>query len=106
MCPDPVHPGREVRGCSVGCILGVSDVSPAVFIVAANEVHGISKIFFFFFKPGCFGWDEFSCFFGTSVCAALFLNEQEEVGVSQAHRSQLATAALCTEQTPDEGSLL
>ena len=44
------------------------------------------------------GGTKFSCFFGTSVCAALFFNEQEEVGVSQAHRSQLATAAVCTEQ--------
>ena len=44
------------------------------------------------------GGTKFSCFFGTSVCAALFFNEQEEVGVSQAHRSQLATAAVSTEQ--------
>ena len=28
MCSDPLDPGAEERGCSVGCILGMSDVSP------------------------------------------------------------------------------
>ena len=34
MCSDTVNPGGEVRGCSVGCLLGMSDVSPFVFIAA------------------------------------------------------------------------
>ena len=43
MCSDPVHPGEEVRGCSVGCILGMSEVSPFVFIVAADKNMGFYK---------------------------------------------------------------
>ena len=36
MCSDPLDPGGEVHGCSVGCTLGSSDVLPLVFIVAAR----------------------------------------------------------------------
>ena len=38
MCSDPFDPGREVRGCSVGCTLGMSDVSP-FRAAAALDVH-------------------------------------------------------------------
>ena len=43
MCSDTLNPGGEVRGCCVGCILGMPEVSPFVFIVAASRylVHGI-----------------------------------------------------------------
>ena len=42
-CVLPPSFPAEVRGCSVGCILGMSEVSPFVFIAASDEVHGISR---------------------------------------------------------------
>ena len=54
MCSDPVHSGGEVRGCSVGCTIAMSDVY-FVFIVAAGKnirFLGLKKCFF---KRGCFG---------------------------------------------------
>ena len=44
MCSDTLNPGGEVRGCSVGCILGMSDVSPFVFIAAATRYMGFYKM--------------------------------------------------------------
>ena len=38
MCSDPLDPGEEVRGCSVGCTLGMSDTSP-FRVTAALNVH-------------------------------------------------------------------
>ena len=38
MCSDPLDPGGEVRDCSVGCTLGMSDVSP-FRAAAALDVH-------------------------------------------------------------------
>ena len=68
MCSDPVDPGGEVRRCSVGCILGMPQISPFVFIAASYQLHGISRtkemlfqavVFFgcgdFFW---CFDWHE------------------------------------------------
>ena len=46
MCSGTLDPGGEVRGCSVGCILGMPEISPSVFIGAACEYMG----FFFFLK--------------------------------------------------------
>ena len=36
ICSDPVDPGGEVRGCSVGCILRMSNVSPFVWVQLAS----------------------------------------------------------------------
>ena len=44
MCSDTLNPGGEVRGCSVGCMLGMSDVSPFVFIAAATRYMGFYKM--------------------------------------------------------------
>ena len=38
MCSDPLDPGGEVRGCSVGCTLGMSDISHFC-VTAASNVH-------------------------------------------------------------------
>ena len=38
MCSDPLDPGGEVRGCSVGCTFGMSDRSP-FRVAAALHVH-------------------------------------------------------------------
>ena len=43
MCSDTLNPGGDVRGCCVGCILGMSDVSPFVFIAAATGYTGFYK---------------------------------------------------------------
>ena len=37
MCSNPVDPGGEVRGRSVGCILGIPEISHSVFIAAASR---------------------------------------------------------------------
>ena len=55
MCSDTLDPGGEVRGCSVGCILGIPEVSPSVFIAAASRDMGFLELKKIFFKRGCFG---------------------------------------------------
>ena len=58
MCSDILNPGGEVRGCSVGCMLGMlgmSDVSPFVSIAAATRYMGFIKLQKCFFKRACFG---------------------------------------------------
>ena len=55
MCSDALNPGGEVMGCSVGCILGMSDVSPFVFIAAATRYMGFLELKKCFFKRLCFG---------------------------------------------------
>ena len=45
MCSDPVDHGGEVRGCSVGCTIAMSDVSPFVWGVdlARRSIQGVSR---------------------------------------------------------------
>ena len=43
MWSDTLSPGGEVRGCCVGCILGMPEISPFVFIAASYQLHGISR---------------------------------------------------------------
>ena len=54
MCSDTLNPGVEVRGCSVGCILGMPEISPFVFIAASYQVHGISRAKEMIFQAGVF----------------------------------------------------
>ena len=63
MCSDAVDPGGELRGCSVGCILGMSQISPFVYVVAASRYRGHLQLKEYFFKRGCFGCGGISCFF-------------------------------------------
>ena len=37
MCSDPVDPGGGVRSSSVGCTIGMWDISPLVLIIAAGR---------------------------------------------------------------------
>ena len=53
MCSDTVNPGGEVRGCSVGCILGMPEVSHFVFIVEPSRYMGFLELNKCFFKRGC-----------------------------------------------------
>ena len=46
MCSDTLNPGGEVRGCCVGCMLGMPEISPFVFIAASNQLHEISRTIF------------------------------------------------------------
>ena len=48
MCSDTLNPGGEVRGCSVGCILGMPEISPFVFIAAASRYMGAAEFCVFF----------------------------------------------------------
>ena len=52
MCSDTLDPGGEVQICSVGCILGMSDISRFVFIVAASRYIGFLELKKCFFKRG------------------------------------------------------
>ena len=52
MCPDTINPGGEVRGCCVGCILGMPDILPFVFIAASYQLHGISRTKEMLFQAG------------------------------------------------------
>ena len=42
MCSDSLDPGGEVRGCSVCCTLGMSDILTLVFIAADRSI-GVSR---------------------------------------------------------------
>ena len=46
MWSDTLNPGGEVRGCCVGCMLGMPEISPFVFIAASNQLHEISRTIF------------------------------------------------------------
>ena len=92
-------PTGRCKSVSAGCILGMPEIPPFVFIVAANRYMGFLEPKKCFFKRGCFEFGGIPCFFGTSVCVALiFERAGGGVRVSPARRSQLATAAVCTEQ--------
>ena len=55
MCSDPLDPGEEVRGCSVGCTLGMSDISPFRVTAALNVHREFPEIKSCIFKRVCFG---------------------------------------------------
>ena len=54
MCSGTLNPGGEVRECSVGCRLGMPDVSPFVFIARSYQVHAISWTNEILFQAGVF----------------------------------------------------
>ena len=58
MCSDTLNPGGEVRGCCVGCIVGMPEISQFVFIAASYQLEGIIELKKCFFKRGCFGCGE------------------------------------------------
>ena len=51
MCADSLDPGGEVRGCFVGCIIGMWNIAPFVLIIAAGRYIGF--LVPFFFSSGC-----------------------------------------------------
>ena len=61
--PTPVNVRKrdrgEVRGCSVGCILSMPEISHSVFIAAASRYMGFLELKKCFFKRGCFGCGAF-----------------------------------------------
>ena len=54
MCFDTLNPGGEVRGCCVGCIVGMPDISTFVFIAANYQLQGISRTKEMTFQAGVF----------------------------------------------------
>ena len=44
MCSDPLDPGGEVLSSSVDCTIGMWDISPLVFIVAAGGYIGFPEL--------------------------------------------------------------
>ena len=55
MCSDTLDPGEEVRGCCVGCILDMPEISLFVSIAASYQLHGISRTKEMVFQAGVFG---------------------------------------------------
>ena len=53
MCSDPLDPGGEVRGCSAGCTLGMSDISPLAFVATGRSI-GVSRTKKMHFEVGVF----------------------------------------------------
>ena len=43
MCSGPHDPDGEVRGCSVGCTIGVSDISASRVLQPRNVPSGVSR---------------------------------------------------------------
>ena len=52
MCSDTLDPGEEVRGCCVGCILDMPEISLFVSIAASYQLHGISRTKEMLFSSG------------------------------------------------------
>ena len=44
MCSDTLDPGGEVRGCSVGLVVGMSGTAPFVFILVAGRSMGFLQL--------------------------------------------------------------
>ena len=74
------------------------DITICVYITAASKYMGFLELKKFFFKRGVLGAAKFRVFLVRRYVSLRFFNEQEEVRVSPARRSQLATAAVCKEQ--------
>ena len=43
MCSDSLDPDGGVRGCSVGCTIGVSDISASRVLQPRNVPSGVSR---------------------------------------------------------------
>ena len=54
MCSDSLDPGGKVRGCSVGCTLGMPEISPSVFIAAASKYMVFLELKKMLFQAGVF----------------------------------------------------
>ena len=63
MCSGTLNPGGEVRGCCVGCILGMPEMS-FVFTAASYQLHGISRTKEMLFQTGVLGA---AIFFGVLI---------------------------------------
>ena len=55
MCSDPLDPGGEKRGCSLGCTLGMSDISPSSHRLQCAGPSGVSRTRNCMLKPGMGG---------------------------------------------------
>ena len=106
MCWDTLNPGGEVQICSVGCILGMPEISHFVFILAANRYMGYIELKKCFFKRGSFGCGGISCFLGTSVCVALIFERAGGGARKPSPPLAARNSSSVHGTTPDEGSLL
>ena len=62
MCSDPLDPGGEVRGSSVGCTIGMSDIL-AIRVAAALDLHrGLLELKICILRQVCFGCGGISFF--------------------------------------------
>ena len=62
MCFDPLDPGGEVRGCSVGDTLDMSNTSPFRVAAALNVHREFPKLKKMHFEAGVFWVRQVSCF--------------------------------------------
>ena len=62
MCSDPRDPGGEVRGCSVGCTIGMSDIAPFRAAAALNVHRRFPELIDWISKRVCFGCGGISLF--------------------------------------------
>ena len=67
MCSDPLDPDGEVRGCSVGCTIGMSDISASRVLQPRNVPSGVSRTKKMHFQAGMLYevW-RMSCFFNNA----------------------------------------
>ena len=63
MCSDPLDPGGEVRGCSVGCTIVMSDMSPFRAVAALNVRREFPELKNAFASGCVLGAAGSSCFF-------------------------------------------
>ena len=64
MCSDPLDPGGEVRGCSVGGTIAMSGILPLVFIAAGRTIdREFTELKKCILMGGCCGCGEILHFF-------------------------------------------
>ena len=52
MCSGPHDPDGDVRGCSVGCTIGVSDILASCVLQPRKVLSGVSRTKAMFFQAG------------------------------------------------------
>ena len=97
MCSDTLDPGGEVRGCSAGCTIAMSDVSPFVWVQLAGPYRGFPEeknCFLMWVCVGCGGiiscsdWHKIVLFFPLHAMHVIL-----KVVPHTAHRRSLLSAA-------------
>ena len=95
MCSDTLHPGGEERGCSAGCTIAMSDVSPFVWVQLARPYREfpLKKLLFDMGGVRCGGI--ISCFDWHKIVLLFPLHIACNFESYAAHRTPPISAVCC-----------